>query len=110
MNIQIFGWSKSFDSKKAERYFKERRIKYQYIDMAKYGISLGELRSVISAVGIDEITDYDDPDGAIIKYLADKESKIQKLFECQYLIKVPIVRNGKQATVGYKPETWAQWQ
>ena len=48
MNIQIFGKSKSFDSKKAERWFKERRIKYQYIDLVRYGMSRGELKSVAS--------------------------------------------------------------
>ena len=51
MNIQIFGAKKSFDTKKAERYFKERRIKYQYIDMAEKGLSKGELTSVAQAVG-----------------------------------------------------------
>ena len=44
MNIQIFGMSKSFDTKKAERWFKERRIKYQYIDLYEKGLSLGEYR------------------------------------------------------------------
>jgi len=51
MNIQIFGKTKCFDTKKAERYFKERGIKYQLVDIVKYGISKGEYQSVKSAVG-----------------------------------------------------------
>ena len=51
MNIQIYGKSKCFDTKKAERYFKERRIKYQYIDLEKYGMSAGEYRNIKSAIG-----------------------------------------------------------
>ena len=58
MNIQIFGKSKCFDTKKAERWFKERRIKYQSIDLPKYGMSAGELRNVINGVGgLDKIID-----------------------------------------------------
>lgn len=109
MNIQIFGKSKCFDTKKAERYFKERRIKYQYIDLSKYGISGGELKSVASAVGIDNLADSDADEYALFSHLAYKEDKLQKLFDCQSLIKTPVVRNGKQATVGYCPEIWKDW-
>ena len=110
MNIQIFGSSKSFDSKKAERYFKERRIKYQYIDMRKFEISRGELLSVKNAVGLDNLIDESDAEYPEISYLAGNDAKFEKLLECQYLIKLPIVRNGKQATVGYNPEIWAEWK
>ena len=57
MNIQIFGSKKSNDSKKAERWFKERRIKYQYIDLYAKGLSLGEYRSVKAAVGFEALVD-----------------------------------------------------
>ena len=57
MNIQIFGKSKCFDTKKAERWFKERRIKFQAIDLKKYGMSRGELQSVKSAVGLEALVD-----------------------------------------------------
>lgn len=110
MNIQIFGKSKCFDTKKAERYFKERRIKYQYIDLMKYGISRGELNSVVNAVGIDEIVDPTDPDYELYMYLAYKEDKLEKLFEIPEMLRTPVVRNGKQATVGYCPETWKNWE
>lgn len=70
MNIQIFGRNKCFDTKKAERYFKERRIKYQLIDLPRYGMSRRELESVKSAVGLDALIDPKAPDADLIKYMA----------------------------------------
>ena len=106
MNIQIFGKSKCFDTKKAERYFKERRIKYQYIDIIKFGMSRGELNSVISAVGLDNLVDPKDMDFELFNRLAYREDKIERLFEVPEMIRTPVVRNGKQATVGYCPDVW----
>ena len=113
MNIQIFGSTKSSDSRKAERYFKERRIKYQFIDMKKYGMSGGEFDNVLRAVGgIEKMVDWDgkDPDLDLIRYMADERDQEDKVFENQGLIKLPVVRNGKQATVGYCPEVWGSWK
>ena len=110
MNVQIFGSAKSLDSKKAERYFKERNIKYQYIDMRKYGISRGELQSVKNAVGLDRLIDQSNQDSVIIRYLSSEDDKFEKLYENQEWISLPIVRNGKAATVGYAPEVWKNWK
>ena len=110
MNIQIFGKAKCFDTKKAERYFKERRIKVQYIDILKYGMSRGELNSVKNAVGLEAMINKDDPDYPLIQYLASLDAKLDKLYEEPYLIKTPIVRNGKAATVGYCPDVWKTWE
>lgn len=113
MNIQIFGKSKCFDTKKAERYFKERKIKYQMIDIVRYGMSNGEFQSVKKAVGGVEklIDDKSKSDVAtLIKYLADDNAKEEKLLENPVLFKTPVVRNGKQATVGYCPEVWEKWE
>ena len=113
MNIQIFGKSKCFDTKKAERYFKERRIKYQYIDLQKYGMSGKEFDSVLRGVGgIDNLIDWDGKSQEItlMKYMDDKRAKEDKVFDAPELMKTPIVRNGKQATVGFKPEIWATWE
>ena len=110
MNIQIFGKSKCFDTKKAERYFKERRIKYQFVDVVKFGMSRGELTSVKNAVGLEAMIDENDQDYPLIRYLASDEAKLEKLFEEPYLIKTPVVRNGRQATVGYRPEVWKSWE
>lgn len=110
MNIQIFGKQKCFDTKKAERYFKERRIKFQFIDVLRYGMSRGELNSVKNAVGLEAMIDKSDEDYPLVQYLASDDAKLDKLYEDAYLIKTPIVRNGKQATVGYCPEIWKTWE
>ena len=110
MNIQIFGKAKCFDTKKAERYFKERQIKYQYVDILKYGMSRGEIASVVNAVGLDAVVDPTDQDYPLFQYLASREAKLDKLYEVPYLLKTPIVRNGKKATVGYCPEVWKTWE
>ncbi len=110
MNIQIFGKTKCFDTKKAERYFKERRIKYQFVDLGKYGMSRRELESVKNAVGLDNLIDERDPDAPLVQYLAGNDAKLEKLFDCPWLIKTPVVRNGKQATVGYCPDVWKTWE
>lgn len=111
MNIQIFGTKKCFDTKKAERYFKERGIKYQFIDMKEKGMSKGEFNSVKQAVGgLDNMIDQNHKDKdllALIKYIVDKEEKV---LENQQVIKTPIVRNGKIATIGYTPEVWKEWK
>ena len=113
MNIQIFGRSKCFDTKKAERWFKERRIRFQSIDLVKYGMSGGEFDSVLRAVGgIDNLIDWTvkDPEIDLMRYMDDKRAKEDKVFEQPKLMKTPVVRNGKQATVGYCPEIWETWE
>ncbi len=113
MNIQIFGASKCFDTKKAERWFKERRIKYQSIDLIRYGMSGGEFDSVLRAVGgIDRIIDWDKkaPEIDLMRYMDDNRAKEDKVFDNPKLMKTPVVRNGRQATVGYCPEVWETWQ
>ena len=113
MNIQIFGKSKCFDTKKAERYFKERKIKYQFIDLLRFGMSGKEFDSVLRAVGgIDNLIDWDSkhPDITLMKYMDDKIAKEDKVFDNPELMKTPVVRNGKQATAGYCPEIWATWE
>lgn len=112
MNIQIFGSKKSNDSKKAERWFKERRIKYQMIDMKEKGMSRGELTSVMQAVGgLDALLDPNAKDKdtlALLGYLTD-DAKLEKVLENPQLLRTPVVRNGKKATVGYTPEIWETW-
>lgn len=109
MNIQIFGTSKSFDTKKAQRWFKERRIRFQSVDLKKYGMSRGELTSVKQAVGLEALINSSHPDAVLLQYLASDQAKLDKLFEDPALLNTPIVRNGKQATVGYCPQIWESW-
>ena len=113
MNIQIFGKSKSFDTKKAERWFKERRIKFQSIDLVRFGMSGREFDSVLRAVGgIDELIDWDSnsPEVTLMKYMEDKRAKEDKVFDQPELMKAPVVRNGREATVGYRPDIWENWK
>ena len=110
MNIQIFGKSKCFDTKKAQRWFKERRIKFQDVDVVKYGMSRGELMSVKNCVGFEALIDGKAKGAEVLRYLAYDDDKIEKLLEDQTMLKTPIVRNGKKATVGYCPEVWEKWE
>jgi len=110
MNIQIFGKSKCFDTKKAERYFKERRIKFQRIDLIGVGLSRGEFTSVKSAVGLETMIDNTAPYVEILTYLAYEGDKEEKLLENPAFIKTPIVRNGKKATIGFCPDVWKDWE
>ncbi|MBY6996146.1 ArsC family transcriptional regulator [Clostridium botulinum] len=112
MNIQIFGVKKCFDTKKAERYFKERKIKYQFIDLNIKGLSKGELQSIKSAVGLNELINKDSREykKTNIGSIRTDNVKEDLLLNNPKLYKTPIVRNGKKATVGYEPEVWKEWQ
>lgn len=111
MNIQIFGKRKSFDTKKAERFFKERKVKYQLIDLEEKGISKGELNSVKKSIPINDLIDNDSK-----LYITLNLNKIRSLemreeiiLNNPKVIKAPIVRNGNKATVGYNIEVWEDW-
>ena len=108
MNIQIFGKNKCFDTKKAERWFKERRIKYQKIDLDRVAMSPGEFESVRRAVGLDALVDP--KAGRELAYLAYDEQKIDRLLDDPRLMRTPVVRNGRAATVGVRPEIWETWE
>ncbi len=113
MNIQVFGTKKCNETKKAQRFFKERGIKFQFIDLSEKEISKGEFRSVCQAVGgIENIIDENckDKDAlALVQYIAP-EDREEKILLNQQVIKTPLVRNGKQATVGYAPEIWKKFE
>ena len=112
MNIQIFGTKKSSDARKAERWFKERRIRAQSIDLLDKGISRGELRSVAQACGgLDALIDENARDRdalALVTHLAAAQRE-DALLERPQLLRQPIVRNGKKAAVGYCPEIYEKW-
>lgn len=113
MNIQIFGNKKSSDSRKAERWFKERRIRFQYIDMREKGLSKGELESVARAVGgYAELIDASAKDSYAVALAEHTPAQMLPgvLLENQQIIRTPVVRNGRQATVGYEPGIWKGWE
>lgn len=114
MNIQIYGTNKCFDTKKAQRYFKERRIKFQFVDISKYPMSAGEFKNIKQALKIpirqmvnEKSREYEK---SFIEYLADDDAVEEKVFENQKLMLTPIVRNGKSASLGFKPEIWKTWE
>lgn len=114
VNIQVFGTKKSFDTKKAQRYFKERRIPFQFIDLKEKGMSKGELESVARmAGGIDALVNPQAKDAdtvALLQYLA-ADQKFEKVLDNQQVLREPIVRDGKRhATVGYAPDVWKTWE
>jgi len=109
MNIQIFGTPKCQDTRKAQRFFKERQIPFQYIDLTVKGLSKGELASVKAAVGIDSLMDTEGRRYAQrnLKYLTHNPE--EELLNDPLLFKTPIVRNGNKATIGYQPDIWKEW-
>ncbi len=112
MNIQIFGAGKCFNTQKAERYFKERKIKYQYVDLHKYGLSKGEFESVKAAIGLKELINNESREYTRLnmQMLGVGNVAAEVLFKNPKLYRTPIVRNGRQATVGYKPDVWKEWE
>ncbi len=112
MNIQIFGTKKSFETQKAERYFKERRIKYQFIDLKQKEISKRELETIRAAVGLGNLIDAKSKEyeKLNIAYIRSEAIKEELLLKNPGLYRVPIVRNGRQATVGFEPQTWEGWE
>lgn len=112
MNIQIFGTKKCNDTRKAESFFKERGIKYQFVDMNEKGLSKGEMTLVAQQNGgIEGLINPNAKDKdmvTLLKYIAE-EDRLQKLLENQQVIRTPIVRNGKLSTIGYQPDIWKKW-
>ncbi|MDO5377283.1 MAG: ArsC/Spx/MgsR family protein [Clostridia bacterium] len=111
MGLQIY-CGKGFDTQKAERYFKERRVAYQRVDVLKYGIGRRELESVASAVGMQQLCDRESKAfrESVIAYTQSRETILAGLMEKPQLLRLPIVRCGKLATVGYCPDVWEKWK
>lgn len=112
MNIQIFGVKKCFDTKKAERYFKERKINFQFIDLNEKGMSKGELSSVLNSININDLINSKAKDYIKLNLnnIRSSEIKSEILLKNPKVMNTPVVRNGKIATIGYKPEIWETWE
>lgn len=111
MNIQIYCGKKNFDVQKAERYFKERRIPFQILDLKKHRLGEREIRLMISAVGTEKLIDREDKRVREHPacYYDRAELLIPAIQEAPWLLKTPLVRNGNQITQGYCPEIWEEW-
>jgi len=110
MGIQIWE-GKGFDSQKTVRYFQERKIAVQRVDLLRYGISRRELESVRAQVGLEALIDHEGHAFAAsaVRFSDREELLFQALLDDPRLLRAPIVRNGKLATVGYKPGVWGGW-
>ena len=83
------------------------------VDLLQYGLSGKEFNAVLRGVGgVDNLIDWDgkSPDITLMKYMDDPVAKEDKIFDDPSLMKTPIVRNGKQVTVGFCPEIWEKWE
>jgi arsenate reductase-like glutaredoxin family protein len=113
MNIQIFGVQKCADTRKAQRFFKERGIRFQFVDLKEKGLSKGELHSVATRVPLEQLLDRSGPRfterGLPHSWLNAAKTEAL-LLDDPLLFRTPIVRNGREATVGYCPEVWKEWQ
>lgn len=111
MNIQIFGTKKCNDTKKAQRFFKERRINFQFIDLKEKTLSKGELQSVKKSVGLEELINKSSKDYKKLNMdkIRGAEMREEILLKNPSLYVTPVVRNGREATVGNAPEVWEEW-
>jgi arsenate reductase len=107
--IQIFGTRKSADTRKAERFFRERGVAFQLIDLAEKGISRGELTSVAAALGIEALIDRDGRRYKDRRLAWQELDLVEEVLADPLLLKTPVVRDGRRATAGYAPEEWAAW-
>lgn len=107
--IQIFGTKKCKDTAKAVRFFKERGVKFQFIDLAEKGMSKGELESVSKSIPLEELIDKNckEYEKRNLSYL--KHNIFEELLEHPLLTKTPVVRYGKDAAVGFNPDIWKKW-
>ena len=96
MLTQIFGTLKCKDTQKAIRFFKERRIQTQFVDLRQKGLSPGELRNVCRHVPLEDLIDTEG-------------REYEMLLEYPLLLRTPVVRSERGVTVGYYPETWKAW-
>lgn len=111
MNIQIYFGKKNFDTQKAERYFKERRIPYQGLDLKKHRLGEREVRLMMDAIGPEKLLDREDRK---VKehpacYYVQESLLIPAIQEAPWLLRTPVVRSGNRVTVGYQPEIWEEW-
>jgi arsenate reductase-like glutaredoxin family protein len=111
MNIQIYCGKKNIDTQKAERFFKERRIPVQMLDLKKHPLGEREVRLMIQQIGLDRLMDREDKkvrEHPACYYLQES-LVIPAVQEAPWLLRTPIVRNGSRMTAGYCPEVWEQW-
>ena len=109
MNIQILGTKKDNNTRKAERFFKERGIKFQFRELSEKGISEGELENIQRVIPLDDLIDKEGKQYQKRNLTFMKFNIKEELLNDPLLLKMPIVRNGILCTIGYHPDTWKLW-
>ena len=109
MNIQIMGTKKCRDTQKAERFFKERRVVYQFRDLTEKGITKGELENIKQSIPLEELIDKDSKKFKNRGFEYMVYNIETELLKDSLLFKTPVVRNGRLVTVRYKPDVWKEW-
>ena len=109
MNVQIFGTKKCRETQKTERYFKERRISYHFVDLNERSLSKGEMEKIKKAVGLETLLNRESKEYVKLNMQYIVHNREEMMLQHPLLLRTPIVRNGTQATVGYMPEIWQEW-
>ncbi len=111
MNIQIYALKRNFDTQKAERFFKERRIPYQLLDLKKHKIGQREIALFARRLGAQNLVDRQSPEALShpVAHTDDDSYVLECLLENPKFLRTPIVRNGEQVTLGADENTWNAW-
>jgi arsenate reductase-like glutaredoxin family protein len=107
--VQVIGTRDSAETRKAERFFKERRVPLAFVDLKERPLSRGELENIARSTGADQLLDRESRAfvrGGLAYMVADP---IEEALKNPLLLKMPIVRRGREATLGYQPEVWKAW-
>jgi arsenate reductase-like glutaredoxin family protein len=112
MEVQIFGVKKSADTRKAQRFFAERRIKVHFVDLMERAASLGELRRFVQKFGVGALVDRDSrayADLGLAHARLSDERWLDKLVDDPLLLRLPLVRHQHRLTIGAAEEEWEKW-
>ena len=112
LEVQIFGIKKSADTRKALRFFSERRVKTHFVDLIERPASIGELRRFAQKFGVKALVDRDAKRftelGLQYAQLSD-ERWLEKLSEEPLLLRIPLVRNANLLVIGADEAAWKRW-
>jgi arsenate reductase-like glutaredoxin family protein len=112
MEVQIFGVKKSPDTRKAQRFFAERRVKVHFVDLVERAAAPGELRRFAQKFGVGALIDPSSRRFAELGLAHSRMSDerwMEKLVDEPLLLKMPLVRNGNQLTIGAAETEWKSW-
>ena len=110
--VQVFGIKKSADTRKALRFFSERRIKTHFVDLTERAASRGELNRFANKFGVGALIDQSSTrfrDLGLVHARLSDEGWLGRLVEEPYLLRMPLVRSGQRLTVGFDEKAWRQW-